>query len=273
MENQFSFSQIQAALTTAQSALIILPEEPNKDMVAAALSWGLALNKAGKKASVVCSGEMMVEYSDLVGVDKVSQKLAGKILTIAFDIEDSTQKVSYNVENNKLKIFIEPKEGFPPISTDKIEYSYGGGQADLVFLIGVKDWEQLGKIYQDNQNFFKKAKTINFELNDSHFQAASWSELISLLLANLKLPTDADMATNLLAGMEEATKNFSSPQAGAGTFEAAAFCLRNGGQRSRRKMNLRPMSTEISAQKPPEEVKKPSPDWLTPKIYKGNTLV
>ena len=264
-------NQVSELLGTAQAILVVLPLDLNSDKVAAGLSLYLSLKKAGKQVSVVCSTSMTVEYSSLVGVDKIASKIKGKNLTVSFDyIEDAIEKVSYNIENNKFNLVIQPKEGLAPISTDKVEYSYSGGQADLVFIIGDTDKKDLGKIYEENKKLFDQVKIVNI----SEPEAACSSELVAKLLAQLQLPVDADIATNLLKGIEETTKIFSATKAGAGTLEAAVFCLRAGGKKpgqAGKKISLEPMAEEVSAKKPPEE--KPQPDWLAPKIYKGNTLI
>lgn len=274
MEQFDQFSSIQESLSTAQSIFIALPKNPNYDRVAAGLALYLALKKTGKQVFIASPQEMTVEFSSLVGVDKIKTKPEGRNLTISFDyLEDSIEKVSYNIEGDKFNLVIQPKEGFPPLSSDKVKYSYSGGQADLVFTIGIRAIEDLGDFYKDNQRLFEKVKIIDINIEEE----ASISEKITKLIADLRLPVDGDIASNLFYGIERATGNFSSPKTNAGTFEAAAFCLKAGARKitkkfpgpkkPRPKVTLEPMPTEISAQE------KPSPDWLEPKIYKGNTRV
>lgn len=274
MEQFDRFSSIQESLSTAQSIFIALPKNPNYDRVAAGLALYLALKKTGKQVFIASPQEMTVEFSSLVGVDKIKTKPEGRNLTISFDyLEDSIEKVSYNIEGDKFNLVIQPKEGFPPLSSDKVKYSYSGGQADLVFTIGIRAIEDLGDFYKDNQRLFEKVKIIDINIEEE----ASISEKITKLIADLRLPVDSDIASNLFYGIERTTGNFSSPKTNAGTFEAAAFCLKAGARKitkkfpgpkkPRPKVTLEPMPTEISAQE------KPSPDWLEPKIYKGNTRV
>ena len=278
MEEFNQFSSIRESLATAQSIFIALPKNPNYDRVAASLALFLSLKKAGRKVSIASPQEMTVEFSSLVGVDKIKTKSEGRNLKISFDyLEDSIEKVSYNIEGGKFNLVIQPKDGFPPLSSDEVEYSYGEGQADLVLTIGVRSIEDLGFLYKDNRGLFDRAKVIDINIEEE----ASLSEKITRLIADLRLPTDVDIASNLLGGIERATGNFSSPKTNAGTFEAAAFCLRLGArritrkfpgpQRPKPKVPLEPMPAGVSATKSPEEP--PSSDWLGPKIYKGDTRV
>ena len=98
MEEFNQFSSIRESLATAQSIFIALPKSPNYDRVAASLALFLSLKKAGRKVSIASPQEMTVEFSSLVGVDKIKTKSEGRNLKISFDyLEDSIEKVSYNI--------------------------------------------------------------------------------------------------------------------------------------------------------------------------------
>ena len=273
MEKIASFTQLQPLLASSQTVFILLSQRLNLDSVAAGLSLYLSLEKAGKKTSIFCSKPMTVEFSSLVGVDRVKNQLEGKNLVISFDyIEDSVEKVSYNIENNKFNLVIQPKEGYPPLSPQKVQYSYAGANADLFLVIGTDSLEELGEIYQANKKALDEGRVIGFDVQS--FQSSGWCELVANLIKNLDFPINEDIATNLLAGIEKETNGFSPEKSGPESFEAAAFCLRAGGQRPRGQ-TFQPTSEKKSAEKKPQEVKKEElpPDWLAPKIYKGNTLV
>jgi nanoRNase/pAp phosphatase (c-di-AMP/oligoRNAs hydrolase) len=293
MNQQFDFAPTQQALTSAQTVLVAAPREPKFDHIASSLALFLSLKKAGKSVSIACPDEMTVEFSSLVGVDKVGQKLGGKNLMISFDyLEDSIEKVSYNIEENKFNLLIQPKVGFPPLSPDKVSYNYSGG-SDLIFVIGAQKLEDLGKLYTQEKESYQQKTVINLDVDPQNSQfgkidllnpaASSCSEITASLIATLKLPIDQDVATNLLLGIEKATQGFSLPTTSALTFEMAAFCLRAGGRRTQvvkgkpeKELPFEPMPSGVSAKKPPqkpEEEKKPSSDWFEPKIFKGSTRV
>lgn len=287
MENFSSINQIQQALSTAKTIFIVLPRELNQDKIASALSLYLSFKKIGKEVSIFCSRSMIVEYSFLVGVDKIGKKPEGKNLIISFAyLEDSIEKVSYNIEKQKFNLIIQSKAGFPPLSNESVKYSYSGVHAELIFTIGAQSLENLGEIYEEDKELFEQGVLVNIDIDskNSNFGkinlieegAASYSEVTVSLLSRLRLPFDVDVASNLLSGIEEATGTFSSPKTGADTFEAAASCLRAGAQR-RSKMSKGAFSTtpkiEPKTEKKTPDLSIPSPDWLAPKIYKGNTLI
>lgn len=275
-----SLTQIREALTPAQTIFVALPQRLNLDKAAAGLSLYLSLKKAKKEVSIFSPKTITVEFSSLVGADQIKQKIKGRNLVISFDyVEDSIEKVSYHIENNKFNLVIQPKEGFLPLSTEKIDYSYSGNQANLIFSIGAESFSDLGEVYFQNKKTFGEGKTVSLNIRPTNKpfadvdlfdpRASSYSEMITLMLSRLNLPIDGDIAANLLSGIQRATAGFSLAKAGPAAFEAAAFCLRAGAKTPKKDVRLKPMPAKISAKKKPE----PSPDWLEPKIYKGNTLV
>ena len=284
MKNSYDFTPVEEILSPAQSLTIVLPTDLNTDKVAAALALFLSLKKAGKQINIVCAAPMIVEYSSLVGIDKISQKMGGRNLMISFDYqEDSIEKVSYHIENNKFNLAIQPKEGYSPLSTEKIDYKYSGSQADVILAVGAVAWENLGNLYFENKAVFEESQVVNLDINSQNSQFAkvnlvnpqmsSLSELVTLMLSSLNLPIDEDIASNLLMGIKKATFDFSLNKSGPSTFEAVALCLRAGGRRPFHE--ARPEKKADFRGAKPIEVppRKPSPDWYKPKIYKGETKV
>ena len=84
-----------SSLTSANSVLIVLPQNPDLDKAAAGLGLSLSLIKAGKKSHVVSPSPMTAGLSRLVGVDKVSGEISNKNLVISFSVpEEAIEKVS-----------------------------------------------------------------------------------------------------------------------------------------------------------------------------------
>jgi len=266
------FQELQQLLTPAQSVLVIISPELSLDKVAASLSLYLSLENGGKKIGIVSPQPMTVEFSSLVGVDKITDQIDGKNLVISFDyVKDSIEKISYNVENNKFNLVIQSKAGFPPLDTKSINYSYSGIESDLIFIIGAQKLEDLGKFYEKERSFYQEKPVVNLDnqpgntqfgkLNIFRPQASSYSEIVAMILKDLQLFCNEDIANNLFLGLQSATENFQSTNVSADSFEAAAFCLRHGAQRA----TFAPSSKK--------KTKIASPDWLAPKIYKGTTRI
>lgn len=315
-QNQPTF---QSLVLAAQSIIIAVRRNPVVDSVASAVALSLALQKSGKRVTLISPRPVTVEYGAVIGADDFKSETGARNLLLSWDYEEGAiEGCKYYVKDGKFYFEIRPQEGKPPFDPSKVSYSYSGVDADLVITIGTQSLDQLEKLYQDEKDFFSKTPIINIDRDRNNAQygtvnvvdmhAASVAELIVDFIRDLELPVDADIATNLLTGLVEATDNFQKPTANARTFEAAAACLQAGARRiakpvpvaggrisskvtdvrpirpqQRTQINYQPQGivsvmpekrdtgrTETPAQEQPA---KPSPDWLKPKIYKGSSEV
>lgn len=267
--------ELQDKINQAKSFLIVLPSNPTFDKVAAGLALFLSLKKKGKEVSIICATQMLAGFNHLISVDKVADKVGNRNLIISFDyVKDAIEKVSYNVEDNKFNLVIEPKEGASSLNPQSVNYSFSGSDAEVFFLIGVLKFGDLGDLYEDLRKFFKKKMVIDIdnysqkvpltEVNFVDQTASSCSELIVKFLKEYQLPADQDAATNIFLGIENSTQGFRA-RVSAETFEAAAWCLRKGARREYRQPG--------QAITPPQGPRiQPAPDWFKPKIYKGSNL-
>jgi len=265
-----NLSEIQSLLDQTKELLILTRENPDKDSLAASLALFLTLSATGKKARVACPTPSTVEFANLFAIDKVSQTLGSRNFIISLDyVEGSIDKVSYNISGDKFNLVIEPRPGTPPFSPEKVHYSSSTIMPDLIFVLGTADFEQLGKFYKDEKDLYSKVPVVNIDYHhdNTYFgkinlvdtEASSVSEIVSFFLRDLGFSLTQEVATNLLAGIDSATKNFSPSLASASAFEAAAFCLKAGGKRETEKE----ISQGLSQEAPP--------DWLKPKIFKSST--
>lgn len=234
-------SQVKSLLDSSSDILILLKKDPTIDDVAAGLALYSSLLQTGKIVSLACPTPLTVEFSNLFSVDKVNTKIGNKNLVISLDYtEGSIEKVSYNVEGNKFNLIIQPKAGFPLFSPEKVNYSYSGVGANLVFVIGAGTLSDLDNFYTENQKFFDSLPLININRNDNatnfgkvdilNKSASSNSELVFDLIKTLDYKIDPDALSNIITGIDHATNNLTINST-ADTFEAVALCLRMGGKR------------------------------------------
>jgi len=234
-----NFSQ---SLQKSKNALIILPATAPVDSVAAGLSLYLSLKQTGKQVIIACSEPVSVALNRLIGVDKITNKIGSRNLVISFDyVQDSIEKVSYHIDGGKFNLVIEPKSDFPSLDSQKVAYSYTGTACDLIIVVGASRLEALGRLYMDEQKIFTQKELVNIDISPFNTRfgrinlldsaSSSISELIGLLTKNLGLPVNADVATDIIAGIEVATNNF-SVKTRAETFEIIAWCMASGGRRA-----------------------------------------
>lgn len=285
MENSFH-----SVIESANSILILLPTKPYFDQVAAGLSLYLSLNKQ-KEVNISCPSEMIVEFNQLVAVDKISTELGSKNLTIKFPNFDASniERVSYDIENGEFKLTVIPKPGFVSPKKENIEIYNSGISADTVILVGGGNISHFPIVTTKD---FSNSRLIHIGTRDIEHTglisfarpASSVSEIVTTLIENENFYLDADIATNLIAGIEEASKDFKGPEVTADTFQKIANLMKSGGRRAifekeEIRENYPPGSipqklykNDVSLEEKQVQEKKTPVDWLAPKIYKGNTV-
>ncbi len=241
---QYNIEPIKKALEVTKNTLILLPQNPSLDSVAAGLSLYLSLTKLKKTPIIGCDSNMTVEFNRLFGVDKIKNHIGNQNLIITFNYpQDQIEKIAHDqTKDQRLFLTVEPKAGADPLNPDQVEYSYTGSTADLIFIIGARNLEDLGGLYQQEKTLLedKTKALVNISNLDKNAQfgsvnlydptAAGSSEIVLHLLKSLGLSIEADIATNLLAGIDSATDNLklaNSPD----TYEVVAELMRFGAQK------------------------------------------
>ncbi len=273
MDNNFS-----SLISSANSILILLSDKPSFDQVAAAVSLYLSLR--GIKDAVVSSPKpMTVEFNRLVGVDKITQELGNKNLTISFKDypAENIERVSADVEGSQFKLTVIPKAGLTSPQREQVELSSSGVASDLVILVGGDNdadfsslsTEDLGGAKVIHLGIKQLLTSPNKQIMSFTLPVSSLSELAAILIKESNLNLDGDSATNLIAGIEEGSSNFTGQGVTADTFEVFARLLRSGGQRQQKSGIKRQYPQGSIPGKEPSLAPK---DWFEPKIYKGTSI-
>lgn len=234
-------SQLEKVIEILQnytSGVICLGENPTTDALAAATSLYLGLTQLGKNISIASSHGV---DSDMVGAEKVQSEIttSGDNLVISFPYQEgSIDKVDYFIQNDKFNVVITPRPGTPALDSKTVNYSTAGGSVEFIIVIGVSSLRTLGALYTENQELFKQSKLINIDrsLTNAYFGTANFvnrnvsslSELALTILNTMNVEVDKEIATNLYAGVLDATKSFTTPSTNAATFETSAQLLKAG---------------------------------------------
>lgn len=277
-------------LQEVQSALILLPQNPSLDEVAAASSLYISLDKSDQidNVSISCPTPMVVEFNRIVGINKISQEVENKNLVVSLEDypPENVERVSCNIVNQEFVLTIIPKPEIPPPNKSQLKISYSGLSADLIILVGGKDAKAFPLLARkENIAGIKLAHVgintiagIQTEVASLESTGSSVSEVVYMLLSDSNLDIDQDIATNLLAGIEMASEGFSSEGVTAETFEVVANLMRLGGRRtSVQTKPLRPpqfLRSQFENIEKKEQGEEAAPaDWLVPRIYKGKTNI
>lgn len=294
MDNSFN-----SIIDSANSLVVLLPTRPYFDQVAAGLSLYLSL-KDKKDVQVYSPSPMTVGFNRLVGVNKVVKELGNKNLVLRFSNypADNIERVSYDIEDGQFKLTVIPKPGISSPKKEEVNFSYSGVSADTAILVGGAAKEHFPAL--DNKDMVgvklvhlgtrELASPSEISIMSFARPASSVSEIVTSLLKDNGFEINHDIATNLIMGIEEGSKNFSSDEVTAETFELFAYLLRKGGKRAvSLKMPKRsqfpkgaipgqfPVRQKVPVpvvkREPQREESKDVPkDWTGPKIYKGDTI-
>src|SRR3989344_21363 len=235
---QVSICRVIDVIQKGTSGVITLPANPSIDAVAAATALYLALLKLGK--SVTLSSSTKPTYN-LTAVDKIRSQLStnGDNLVISFPYQEgAVDNVDYKIQGAKFNLIITPRQGYPKLNPQQVNYSYTGGNFDFIIVIDAPALNSLGSLYSENEKQFQGKDIVNIDrhLTNSNYgtvnyvnkTSSSISEMVLKLVQMLGVELDRDIATNLYSCIASSTNNFSSYSVTADTFENVAHLLRLG---------------------------------------------
>lgn len=235
-------------LNQAKNALVICGSEATFDQVASGIALAEGLREKGAEVSFLMPSTHVLDQYDLELGEIIKTQLGNRDLLISFPYQpELVEKVSYHIDETTQRfcLVVKPQAGFKPLNSQQVEFEYVGAQADIIFLVGVHNLENLEQLYFGYEQLFQTVPlvtlhtfepsigTLKFDLSGT----SCMSESVTTLLTRIGLPLSAGAATNLLAAVEVATDNFKSYAATAETFEAVAQLLRSGARRKNRVMN------------------------------------
>lgn len=245
-----NLTELKNLLPNAKNILIALPAGAEIDKFAAGLALFLAFEQQNKEISIVSDDTVKVSQAHLFGVDHIQKNLpqtggGNFVLTLeGVASPDGTipalEKLDWYPEGSNLNLVFHVTAGqsFQPA---KVVPRFQGSGLDLIFTIGAASLNSLGTIYGLNSQAFSGIHIVNIDnqSNNTSFgstnvvdtTASSVSEIMADLISSLGLPYGADEASNLLAGIFEATSNLTGQNLTADTFLAVANCLRVGGKK------------------------------------------
>lgn len=290
MENNFS-----SYLGSSKSVLIVLPKKPYFDQVAAGLSLYLSLVDK-KEVNIICPNPMLVEFNRLVGVDKVTQEVPNKNLIIKIEgyKADDIERVSSEVKNGELYLIVIPQSGVKPPKKEQVVISDSGISSDLVILVGGADVSHFPILSEGKVSGLSVfhigtrplAGAENMDIISLVKQSSSVSEIVADLIKEMQLEVDADIASNLISGIEIGSNHYTTDGVSANTFQLIADLMRLGGQRFPQLPKkdypqgaiptVKPFSqqeqVEISKAQSQSQEENPPQDWLAPKIFKSTQI-
>lgn len=229
-------AQLVDKLKSASNILVTVSRNPSVDQLSALLGLTLLLNKQGKHAAAVFSGEVPSTIEFLKPEETIEKNTDSlRDFIIALD-KNKADKLRYKVEDDVVRIFITPYK--TSITEDDFEFSQGDFNVDLVVAIGVKQQEDLDEAITSHGRILHDAAvaTINTSaeaglgsINWHQTDASSLSELITRLAEKIDSKLlDEQIATALLTGIVAETERFSNEKTKSETMSASAALMAAG---------------------------------------------
>ncbi|MDD3679658.1 MAG: hypothetical protein PHX72_02295 [Candidatus Shapirobacteria bacterium] len=242
-KKNYPLSDLNVWLGRVNDIEILLPEKPKLDQVAAASALSDSLNKSGKKTQIFCPQALSVEFSRVIGVNRIANRVEGRnfVIDINYPLRN-IEKINWDdQEEERVSLIIEPKTSAPLINSDMVTFKKSNGEIKNVIALGFSSREELTGAIKSlgSRSLLESLDLVNVNINSNEFfgqiklidnEALSFSEIIVGIIEGLSLSLGIEAANNLLLGLQAATNSFSVSGIGPDTFEAAAFCLRAGGQ-------------------------------------------
>jgi hypothetical protein len=229
-------NQLAEKLKTANYVLVTVSHDPSVDQLAALIGLTLLLNKAGKHATAVFSGQVPSTLEFLKPDDTIEKTTDSlRDFIIALD-KSKADKLRYKVEDDVVRIFITPYK--TSITKDDLEFSQGDFNVDVVVALGVTKQEDLDQAIITHGRILHDATvtTVNIssegDFGSIHWQdpkASSLSEMITELakLMDEKL-MDSQIATAFLTGIVAETERFSNAKTSAAVMSVSAALMAAG---------------------------------------------
>lgn len=217
-------------LKQSNNILVTVSNNPSVDQLSACIGLTLALNKLGKHATAVFSGNVPSTL-EFLQPDKTLEKNTDSLrdFIIALD-KAKADKLRYKVEDKVVKIFITPYK--TSISEKDLDFSQGDFNVDVVVALGVHQQNELDQAITAHGRILHDAvvATVNTKpggelgtVNWLDTTASSLSELTVQLIDLVdKQVMDGQMATALLTGIVAETNRFSNEKTTPAVMSASA---------------------------------------------------
>lgn len=255
-------NQISDRLKQATNVLVTVSASPSVDQLAAAIGLTLLLNKLGKHATAVFSGQIPSTI-EFLQPEKTLEKTTDSLRDFIIALDKSkADKLRYKVEDQMVKIFITPYR--TSISDKDLEFSQGDFNVDVVMALGVTDQKDLdqaitshGRILHDATVISVSAQKSEASLGSIHWVEADASSLCEMLLdVGLILKADAldsQMATAFLTGIVAETGRFSNEKTSSATMQLSAKLIAAGANQQLVASQLQPVVAKTAAAPASEE--------------------
>ncbi len=229
--------QVVERVRAATNVLVTVRSNPTVDELAATIGLTLMLNKLGKHATAVFSGEVPSTLEFLKPEDTLESNTDSlRDFIVSLD-KSKADKLRYKVEENVVKIFITPYR--TSITQDDLEFTQGDFNVDVVLALGVTQREELDQAITAHGRILHDATvvTVTAGQRESTLGAINWQEQAASSLSEMLVSIseafqggliDTQMATAFLTGIVAETERFSNTKTNPKVMTMAAQLMAAG---------------------------------------------
>ncbi len=262
--------QIVERLKQANNILVTVKSNPTVDHLAACIGLTLALNKMGKHATAVFSGDIPSTI-EFLQPEKTLEKNTDSLRDFIIALDKSkADKLRYKVEDKVVKIFITPYK--TSISDKDLNFSQGDFNVDVVLALGVHQQADLDQTIMAHGRILHDATVISITVEaGQNLGAINWTKPTASSLSELaveitdgldKTMLDGQIATALLTGIVAETDRFSNNRTSPQTMSISAELMAVGA-------NQQLVATKLAEPPPPplppaEKTAEPAPPSRKP---------
>ncbi len=231
-------AQLADKLRNANNILVTVSRDPSIDQLASCIALTLLLNKQGKHAAAVFSGQVPSTLEFLQPEDTL-EKTTDSLRDFIISLDKSkADKLRYKVEDSVVRIFITPYK--TSITKADLAFTQGDFNVDVVVTLGVHLQEDLDEAITAHGRILHDATITSINttpegglgaINWHEPRASSLCELVTDLMQFLDDDPellDEQIATALLTGIIAETERFSNHKTTSQTMSTSALLMSAG---------------------------------------------
>ena len=224
-------AKVAEKIANSRNILIATSSDPSVDELSSAITLAKFLDRLGKHAIAIYSGEAPNAIAFLNPVEyfeKSADVLQDFVISIT---KEKADHLRYKLDGDFVRVFITPYKD--RIVTEDLEFSYGDYNVDLVLALNVNNGVDLDPALREYGTIMHDASVINIttgnpgkfgEIEWNNKRASSVSEMIADLLCNASgdVKLEPDEATALLTGIVASTDRFAHANTFSTTMQIAS---------------------------------------------------
>jgi phosphoesterase RecJ-like protein len=235
--------QIKHLIDESKHVLITFRKDGKGDAIGSAISLLLYLKKLGKRADIICLDFSLPRQFQFLKQSQAIQPNFSQLqkFIVTIDAKESgVEELSYDIKDEKLRIFITPQTGYftkNHLKTAQSEFKY-----NLIFVIDSSDLKSLGEIHEKHIDLFSSIPMVNIDSHpdNEHFAdvnlidvaSATTSEIMYKLMKKINESLiDEQISTALLTGIIANTKSFKTENIKPTTLQTASELIDKGADR------------------------------------------